>query len=152
MSKVWIADLQILGPAFFFGIGFIGQRAVSVEGLGPMTCNALRFALLAFLLVAAVPFLPPKFFSGGEGGESTDKEKGDDDHSPSPLTDSGSSSGASMWPKFLTQLSPMSSPASQKSVLHWGIYLGCINFLGSGLQQVGITFTAANKVAFIACF
>lgn len=155
MSKVWIADLQILGSAFFFGIGFIGQRAVSVEGLGPMTCNALRFALSAFLLVAAVPFLPPKFFSGGEGGDSTDKEKDDDDndHFPSSSSSSMADTGASsMWPKFLTQLSPMSSPASQKSVLHWGIYLGCINFMGSGLQQVGITFTAANKVAFIAGF
>eukprot|EP01039_Chlorochromonas_danica_P015291 gene15291-17954_t len=118
-----------------------------------MTCNALRFALSAFLLVAAVPFLPPKFFSGGEGGDSTDKEKDDDDHFPSSSSSSLAESGASsMWPKFLTQLSPMSSPASQKSVLHWGIYLGCSNFMGSGLQQVGITFTAANKVAFIAGF
>jgi hypothetical protein len=29
-SKVFIADMQILGSAFFFGIGFLGQRAVMV--------------------------------------------------------------------------------------------------------------------------
>ena len=42
-SRVILADLQILAAALLFGVGFIGQRAVSVEGLGPMTCNALRF-------------------------------------------------------------------------------------------------------------
>lgn len=49
-SKVFIADMQILGGAFFFGIGFIGQRAVSVDGLGPFTCNAFRFGLSTILL------------------------------------------------------------------------------------------------------
>ena len=38
-SRVLIADMQILASALLFGLGFIGQRAVSVEGLGPMTCN-----------------------------------------------------------------------------------------------------------------
>ena len=33
-SRVFIADAQVLGSAFFFGIGFLGQRAVSVHGLG----------------------------------------------------------------------------------------------------------------------
>lgn len=33
-SRVFIADVQVLGSAFFFGIGFLGQRAVSVHGLG----------------------------------------------------------------------------------------------------------------------
>jgi len=30
-SKVFIADMQILGSAFCFGIGFLGQRAVMVR-------------------------------------------------------------------------------------------------------------------------
>jgi hypothetical protein len=33
-SKVFIADVQILGSAFFFGIGFLGQRAVMVRKEG----------------------------------------------------------------------------------------------------------------------
>lgn len=161
MNKVWIADLQILGSAFFFGIGFIGQRAVSVEGMGPMTCNALRFALSAFLLVVAMPFLPQNFFSGGEMTHSPDdKEKGNDDNDDEnmPLTSSGhygsgnSNDSTNAFCRFLSSLTPLSSPANQKSVLYWGIFLGCVNFLGSGLQQVGITMTSANKVAFIAGF
>lgn len=40
-SKVFVADLQILASALLFGIGFIGQRAVSIDGLGPMTCNVI---------------------------------------------------------------------------------------------------------------
>lgn len=39
LSRVFLADVQILASAVLFGIGFIGQRAVSVDGLGPMTCN-----------------------------------------------------------------------------------------------------------------
>jgi hypothetical protein len=33
-SKVVVADLEVLLSAFCFGIGFLGQRAVSVDGLG----------------------------------------------------------------------------------------------------------------------
>lgn len=33
-SKVVIADIEVLLSAFCFGIGFLGQRAVSVDGLG----------------------------------------------------------------------------------------------------------------------
>jgi hypothetical protein len=40
-SRVLVADLQILSAALLFGLGFIGQREVSVEGLGPMTCNVI---------------------------------------------------------------------------------------------------------------
>jgi drug/metabolite transporter (DMT)-like permease len=57
-SKVFIADLQILGAAVLFGIGFIGQRAVSVEGLGPMTCNTMRFGLSAIMLMILKPWIP----------------------------------------------------------------------------------------------
>ena len=30
-SKIFVADMQILGSAFCFGIGFLGQRAVMVR-------------------------------------------------------------------------------------------------------------------------
>lgn len=57
-SKIFMADLTILGSAFCFGIGFLGQRAVMVDGLGPMTCNAFRFGLSTILLILALPWLP----------------------------------------------------------------------------------------------
>ena len=33
ISKIFVADMQILGSAFCFGIGFLGQRAVMVRSL-----------------------------------------------------------------------------------------------------------------------
>ena len=57
-QSVLIADIQILGAAFFFGIGFLGQRAISVDGLGPMTVNAFRFGLSTILLAICLPMLP----------------------------------------------------------------------------------------------
>ena len=33
-DKVFVADLQCLLAAFLFGVGFLGQRAISVDGLG----------------------------------------------------------------------------------------------------------------------
>lgn len=32
ISKVLFSDLQILGAAFFFGIGFIAQKEISIDG------------------------------------------------------------------------------------------------------------------------
>jgi hypothetical protein len=111
-SRVVIADIQILGSAFFFGIGFlgervhcrrlarhqatvseqydlaifiIGQRAVSVNGLGPMTCNAFRFGLSTILLVAILPILPPDLLNAPDEAH----EKSDDDkHAGSNSADS----------------------------------------------------------------
>jgi len=56
IPKVIKADLQVLGAAFFFGIGFLGQRAVSISGLGVMACNTFRFGLSALLLASTLPF------------------------------------------------------------------------------------------------
>lgn len=48
-SRVLVADMQILASALLFGLGFIGQRAVSVEGLGPMTCNVSIIIIMIIL-------------------------------------------------------------------------------------------------------
>ena len=58
-TSIFVADIQILFAAFFFGIGFLGQRAISVDGLGPMTVNAFRFGLSTILLAICLPYLPP---------------------------------------------------------------------------------------------
>ena len=81
-NKVFIADMQILGSAFCFGIGFLGQRAVMVHGLGPMTCNAFRFGLSTILLVACLPLIPidePELESESED-EADDSHLHDDGH------------------------------------------------------------------------
>ena len=97
-SKIFIADMQILGSAFCFGIGFLGQRAVMVHGLGPMTCNAFRFGLSTILLVACLPMIPidePELESededyDGESGHSLMNHGQNDSHiNGSPRSKSG---------------------------------------------------------------
>jgi len=162
MNKVWIADSQILGSAFFFGIGFIGQRAVSVDGLGPMTCNALRFALSALLLVIVLPLIPAKYLAqvhaseGGGADEANnllDDEIDDKDTRRDELKSSRGADISMIFPKYLVNLASgggavgPSGNNAQRTVLFWGVFLGCINFMGSGLQQVGISMISANKVS-----
>jgi hypothetical protein len=97
-SKIFIADMQILGSAFCFGIGFLGQRAVMVHGLGPMTCNAFRFGLSTILLVACLPMIPidePELESededyDGESGHAMMNHGQNDSHiNGSPRSKSG---------------------------------------------------------------
>eukprot|EP01039_Chlorochromonas_danica_P004247 gene4249-4666_t len=90
MNPILQADCEILGAAFFFGLGFIGQRAVSIDGLGPMTCNALRFALSALFLLLVLPWIPSKYLSvvqaalveGGEEEEGEEKDLEDKKRAP----------------------------------------------------------------------
>jgi hypothetical protein len=160
-NKVVIADIQILGAAFFFGIGFLGQRAISVDGLGPMTCNAFRFGLSAIMLVLLLPILPAE---NGPNEKTSDGEDDDDDDvsdqealemmiSPNH-TSSSSKSPPSPTTERTIKLKDREKDTSvilgrllgvnaafnfkfaKTSVWFWGMVLGLLNFLGSGFQQV----------------
>lgn len=147
MNKIWIADVQILTAAFFFGIGFIGQRAVSVDGMGPMTCNALRFALSALLLVTVLPWIPAKWLHESTHdmhSKDKDREKdallqlanggGGGDHSydsdDSPDAESGDVFSI-LFPAPIAKYLNAHHSNAQRSVLFWGVFLGSINFLGA---------------------
>lgn len=149
-SKIFIADCQILGAAFLFGIGFIGQRAVSVDGLGPMTCNAMRFGLSAILLMIFKPWIPqsPPDPIADEDHDDFAKAAGNlEKDKNSKTVDSNFVITKLFGPAAASNLDN-----AKKTVLFWGIFLGVLNFLASGFQQWGITMTSASKVAFIAGF
>lgn len=149
LSKVLVADIQVLGSAFFFGIGFIGQRAVSVDGLGPMTCNAFRFALSTVLLIACMPWMP----NLSENIEPEPEEDDDNEKSNSTQYDKSVKTDSTSYVlNKLLGINSESMSAAKKTVLFWGIFLGFVNFFASGFQQWGITMISANKVAFIAGF
>ena len=85
-NKILVADIQCLTAAFLFGIGFLGQREISIDsvghngkGLGPMTCNAFRFGLSTLLLAFCLPFLP-------RDGPSDKVNETDDSETSSQLT------------------------------------------------------------------
>ncbi len=143
-SKVLIADLQILGSAFFFGIGFIGQRAIGIDGVGPMTCNAFRFALSTIILIACMPWIPA--FPGEYNEESDEEDDTTDILTNKPKSQSNSANFV------LNELFGAHGAAyfagAKRTTLFWGLILGVINFFASGLQQWGISLISANKVSF----
>lgn len=155
MSKVFLADLQILFASLLFGIGFIGQRAVSIEGLEPMTCNALRFGLSSLFLYFFGHLIP-----NPTGPHTKDEHQQKDEEKQSLASElslhSTEQSKCSYFMSFFSRdkiwLSSMRAGDSKKSVLYWGVLLGVINFMGSGFQQWGIKDTSAGKVGFLAGF
>eukprot|EP01035_Chromulina_nebulosa_P033655 gene33655-45074_t len=157
-SRVLVADMQILASALLFGLGFIGQREVSVEGLGPMTCNALRFGISTILLVMLLPWLR-KFgisYQSNINSSSVDEL----DHSEAmtssfmamPSIPGLSNDSSTGLKSLLEKYFHKEFLKVKKTVLYWGIVLGVINFAGSGFQQWGIATSSASKVGFIAGF
>jgi drug/metabolite transporter (DMT)-like permease len=72
VNKVLVGDFQILIASLLFGFGFIGQRAVAVDGLGPMTCNAFRFTVSAIIIFTFLPLIDqPKTTSNQDATSST---------------------------------------------------------------------------------
>ena len=155
-NKILVADIQCLTAAFLFGIGFLGQREISIDGLGPMTCNAFRFGLSTLLLAVCLPFLP-------KDGPSDKVNEIDDSESTSQATTTINNNDflnnaneidndieARLIKKDVEQfaksnkLNKISTIKhdiikllfSKKSIWVWGITLGTLNFLGSGFQQV----------------
>lgn len=128
MNKVLQADLQIFGAAFCFGIGFIGQRAVSIEGLGPMTCNAIRFSLSSIFLVVALPWIPSKYLALAH------TEEGEEDESPEDQVQEDKRD-CTNWYCFQRFFGPQTAvnkyyQEAKKTALFWGVFLGFINFFG----------------------
>ena len=54
-QKVFVADIQLLLSSIMFGFGFVVQRAAMVDGLGPLTFNALRYVVSAIVMVGSAP-------------------------------------------------------------------------------------------------
>jgi hypothetical protein len=149
-TKIIIADLQCLFAAFLFGIGFLGQREISVEGLGPMTCNAFRFGLSTIFILMFLPLFPgdsstEKTSDNEEEEEGDEREKCDGSNahndiearSVKPEKESRIKSETSSH-VILRLLGPssLSLKFTKKNIWFWGIALGWLNFLGSGFQQV----------------
>lgn len=162
-NKIFIADCQCLLAAFLFGIGFLGQREISVDGLGPMTCNAFRFGVSTVLMLLALPLLPDdgpseKTSDGDKEEHSDDEESGvrsndkHENHSHSVTAtpthtkdkDSHNNNKSTIDNRFILYricgLNFLSLKFAKKSVWFWGLTLGLLNFLGSGFQQVIIRF------------
>lgn len=171
-SNVLIADLQILASAMLFGLGFIGQRSLSVMGLGPMTTNALRFGLSAVIFTWLRPFIKEGDNHVIESYQGVGR--GDADAllplliSPAGKKGLGglasNETGKSSMGKLMKYAHAASAftveqlnagyrfVLSRQMLIKWSVTLGVINFAASGFQQWGINDTTASKVGFLAGF
>lgn len=136
------SDVYMLVAALSFGMGFVGQRAAMIGGMGPMTFNTCRFVLSALLLGTAAPLLPARPKLKDEGGSSGG---GAGEHAG--LLESGSADKDQ-----LPALPPGSACSESNLIWAFGIALGFLNFVASTMQQIGLQYTSAGKCAFITGF
>ena len=115
--KVLVADLQLLLSSIMFGFGFVVQRAAMVDGLGPLTFNALRYVVSAIVMVGSAPLWnKPKPKEDKLHSTSMDdlEELQDNTHSsllnnissPSNITTSAlaTSNNSSIWNKYIANI------------------------------------------------
>ncbi len=135
LPKERIADIQVLSGTMLFGVGFLGQRELFMEGMSIFYCNAARFFLSFILLALLLPLVPKKI-----------NERKDDLEAIALLS---ASDGVLVeekqsWIKFI--------PCRDHKILIWSSILGTINFTASAVQQDAVSNTTAGKVAFISGF
>lgn len=147
-KKVLIADIQLFLAAVSFGSGFVGQKEAFLEHVGPLTFNAVRFAISTVLIFVLLPLLGPK------RGQHRDDDKHE---SKDQLPLLASISGEEMHPE--DDYHPGGALASTRAMgqryagamrlLWYGTLLGVFNFLGSSLQQAGIKWLTSAESSFL---
>lgn len=121
-TKTLKSDLLLLLAAFFWGTTFVAQR-LGMEHLGPMTYNALRFAVGALTLVPVIL----AFRTSRNGGASDNVAQ-----PPSAVSRGDDPRGRRC--SFL---------------LCGGLLAGLALFGGASMQQIGLVYTTAGKASFI---
>lgn len=150
--KVLIADLQLFLAAVSFGSGFVGQKEADIEHVGPLTFNAVRFAISTVLIFALLPVISNRSASQHKDDDKLRHESkdqlpllasisGEELH---PEDDDDSAVGGSAG----TKLSPQRYAGALR-LLWYGTLLGIFNFLGSSLQQAGIKWLTSAESSFL---
>ena len=149
--KVLIADIQLIIAAITFGIGFAGQREATLEGMGPLTFNALRYGLSAFILAIFMPVLNSKVRQKDKDGVTIEEGnkllvKTDDSSVNASVSPSHGTSIEDRIGKHLSKFD------ESMKVLILGFSLALLNFSGSSFQQVGIESVSSSESAFLTGF
>ena len=151
LSKVFLADLQLLIASMSFGFGFAGQKEGMVEGIGPLTFNALRY-MISTCLLAFVSIIPRKRMTLLMGSYK-DSEKG---KSVSKSTESeGRDDNLKDTPKHMIKHDDGGGSKEFNHTINvwfYGFALAILNFSGSTLQQTGIQYTSSSESAFLTGF
>jgi len=118
-TKTLKSDLLLLLAAFFWGTTFVAQR-LGMEHVGPMTYNALRFAVGALTLVPVILALGTN-------------------HDMDPV-------GCAL---HSNKHAPSKRCAMHTLPLWGGLLAGLALFGGASMQQIGLLYTTAGKASFI---
>jgi len=118
-TKTLKSDLLLLLAAFFWGTTFVAQR-LAMQHLGPMTYNALRFAVGALTLVLVILMVRTK-------------------HGTDPV-------GCAL---HTNKQGPKRWCAMHTLPLWGGILAGLALFGGASMQQTGLIYTTVGKASFI---
>jgi drug/metabolite transporter (DMT)-like permease len=121
-TKTLKSDLLLLLAAFFWGTTFVAQR-LGMEHIGPMTYNALRFAVGALTLLPVIL----AFRASRNGGAG--------DHGAQPPS--------------AVSLGDHPRRRGRYFLLCGGLLAGLALFGGASMQQIGLIYTTAGKAAFI---
>ncbi len=113
------SDLLLLLAAFFWGTTFVAQR-LGMEHVGPMTYNALRFAVGALTLVPVILALHRNV---GWIGVPNAMHR--------------------VWGPGLPH------QTGYRFLLYGGVLAGLALFGGASMQQIGLVYTTAGKASFI---
>jgi drug/metabolite transporter (DMT)-like permease len=152
-SKVFIADMQLLFASMAFGFGFAGQKEGMVEGVGPLTFNALRY-MISTVILAATALIQSYMTNKGKAVPIYAK---DDEYGgyevDSPLTNPPISSKVIHKTAAAASISPEQKEFHDMiNVWFYGFALAFLNFSGSTLQQIGIQYTSSSESAFLTGF
>ena len=159
-NSVVIADLQLLLASIMFGFGFVVQRAAMVDGLGPLTFNALRYVVSSILMMSFIPFWMQRKSKDEKSNSTNDLEQLLDNTgnhvAPSPSSSrndiSNKSSKLSGYFWFMNPMILINYLPPKYSIHVWSALLGIMNFAASTLGQIGIQYVSASASAFITGF
>ncbi|MDR2714915.1 MAG: DMT family transporter [Coriobacteriales bacterium] len=125
------AIFLLMLTAFIWGTAFVAQRS-GMEFVGPFLFNGVRNVLgaLTLILVLAIMFLVSKAWGAvrGRGERAT-----------SPLRKATKEASTTSTIKT----------TNWRTIIVGGLVCGCVLFVASNLQQIGLVTTSASKSAFI---
>lgn len=127
LSNELKCDVQIMVSLCFFAISFVLQRKAMLDGLEPLSYNAVRYAVSTLVLCCLKYIF--KFEVRSEDAASEIEKRG-----PNHILSSDDRN------KFGHPF---------RNLWLWALYLGLGNFGGSVLQQMGLVTVTAGKTGFI---
>jgi drug/metabolite transporter (DMT)-like permease len=140
-STVFYSDALLLLTAAIWGFAFVAQR-VGMNDLGPFAFNAVRYAIGALVLL---PLIRHRRKTGGLGAQAD----GAREAAGTPKAAAAQVLGAQEVASTPKAAAVPASPGARLRALFPFVLAGCVMFIGSSFQQVGLVTTTAGNAAFV---